>query len=131
MIIARIESLILRKGMDDALKRAKAYINAGADGIMIHSREKTPNEIFEFAEKYQEFGENTPLIVVPTSFNQVYEKEFQKKGINIVIYANHLIRSAYPAMLETAKTILENERSKEVDKNCLSIKEILNLIPEK
>ena len=130
MIIARIESLILKQGMDDAINRAKAYIGAGADGIMIHSREKEPDEIFEFCEKFNEFAPNVPLVVVPTSFNQVYEEEFAKKGVNIVIYANHLIRSAYPSMMETATTILENERCKEVDDNCLPIKEILTLIPD-
>ena len=130
MIIARIESLILKQGMDDAINRAKAYIDAGADGIMIHSREKEPDEIFEFCEKFNEFAPNVPLVVVPTSFNQVYEEEFAKKGVNIVIYANHLIRSAYPSMVETATTILENERCKEVDDKCLPIKEILTLIPD-
>lgn len=130
MIIARIESLILKQGMGDAIKRAKAYINAGADGIMIHSRKKEPDEIFEFCEKFNEFAPNVPLVVVPTSFNQVYEEEFAKMGVNIVIYANHLIRSAYPSMMSAALTILENERCKEVDKNCLPIKEILTLIPD-
>ena len=130
MIIARIESLILKQGIDDAIERAKAYIGAGADGIMIHSRESEPNEIFEFCEKFCEFAPNVPLVVVPTSFNQVYEDEFAKKGVNIVIYANHLIRSAYPSMMETANTILDNERCKEVDDNCLPIKEILTLIPD-
>lgn len=130
MIIARIESLILKQGMDDAINRAKAYIGAGADGIMIHSREKEPDEIFEFCDKFNEFAPNVPLVVVPTSFNQVYEEEFAKKGVNIVIYANHLIRSAYPSMMDTAMKILENERCKEVDDNCLPIKEILTLIPD-
>ena len=130
MIIARIESLILKQGMDDAINRAKAYIDAGADGIMIHSREKEPDEIFEFCDKFMEFAPNVPLVVVPTSFNQVYEEEFAKKGVNIVIYANHLIRSAYPSMMDAATTILENERCKEVDDNCLPIKEILTLIPD-
>ncbi len=130
MIIARIESLILKQGMDDAIKRAKAYINAGADGIMIHSREKSPGEIFEFCEKYQEFGSHIPLVVVPTSFNQVYEKEFAKRGVSIVIYANHLIRSSYPSMMETATLILDKERCFEADEKCLSIKEILTLIPD-
>lgn len=130
MIIARIESLILKQGMDDAIERAKAYIKAGADGIMIHSREKEPDEIFEFCDKFKEFAPDVPLVVVPTSFNQVYEDEFAKKGVNIVIYANHLIRSSYPAMVDTANLILENERCKEADDKCLSIKEILTLIPD-
>lgn len=130
MIIARIESLILKQGMDDAIARAKAYIKAGADGIMIHSRESEPDEIFEFCDLFNEFAPNVPLVVVPTSFNQVYEDEFAKRGVNIVIYANHLIRSSYPAMVETANMILENERCKEADDKCLSIKEILTLIPD-
>ena len=130
MIIARIESLILKQGMDDAIKRAKAYIDAGADGIMIHSRESEPVEIFEFCDKFNEFAPDIPLVVVPTSFNQVYEDEFIKKGVSIVIYANHLIRSSYPAMVDTANMILENGRCKEADDNCLSIKEILTLIPD-
>lgn len=129
MIIARIESLILKQGMDDAVERAKAYIKAGAHGIMIHSREKSPDEIFEFCEKYQEFGKDIPLVVVPTSFNQVYEKEFAKHGVSVVIYANQLIRSAYPAMMNTAELILEKERCQEVDQLCMPIKEILTLIP--
>lgn len=130
MIIARIESLILKQGMDDAIERAKAYVGAGADGIMIHSRETRPDEIFEFCDLFRQFAPDVPLVVVPTSFNQVYEDEFAKRGVNIVIYANHLIRSAYPAMMDTANLILENERCKEADDKCLSIKEILTLIPD-
>lgn len=129
MIIARIESLILKQGMEDAIERAKAYIKAGAHGIMIHSREKEPDEIFEFCDRYQEFGKDVPLVVVPTAFNKVYEDEFAKHGVSIVIYANQLIRSAYPAMMNTAKMILENERCHEADKECMPIKEILTLIP--
>lgn len=97
---------------------------------MIHSREKEPNEIFEFCEKFREFTQDVPLVVVPTSFNKVYEDEFARRGVNIVIYANQLIRSAYPAMMETAKTILKNNRCYEVDEACLPIKEILTLIPD-
>ena len=129
MIIARIESLILKVGLDDALKRAKAYINAGADAIMIHSKEKEPKEIFEFCEEFKKFGKDVPLVVVPSSYNTVTESELVEKGANIVIYANQLLRSAYPAMVKTAKTILENERALEVDEYCMPIKEILTLIP--
>jgi len=129
MIIARIESLILKKGMDDALARARAYIEAGASGIMIHSKEKSPAEVFEFCEKYQEFGSDVPLVVVPTTYNSVTEDEFEKRGVRIVIYANHLIRSAFPAMMKTARTILERRRSLEADEFCMPIKEILTLIP--
>lgn len=129
MIIARIESLILKQGMEDALTRAKAYVEAGAQGIMIHSREKEPDEIYEFCDKFRTFAKDIPIVVVPTSYSQVYEKELAEHGINVVIYANHLIRSAYPAMMETAVSILENERCFEAGKNCLSIKEILTLIP--
>lgn len=129
MIVARIESLILEAGMNDAVSRAKAYIKAGADGIMIHSRHKDPAEIFEFCEQFSKFDQKVPLIAVPSSYNQVTETELQEKGINIVIYANQLLRSAYPAMVDTAKSILSNERSAEADSNLLSIKDILELIP--
>lgn len=129
MIIARIESLICDKGMDDALERARAYLDAGADGIMIHSRRKESDEIFEFCDEYSQIKNKKPLVVVPSSYNQVTEEELMKKGVNIVIYANHLLRSAYPAMQNTANMILENKRSLECDENLLSIKEILNLIP--
>jgi len=129
MVIARIESLILEAGMDDAVERAKAYLGAGADGIMIHSRKKDPAEIFEFCRQYAEFGEKKPLVVVPSSFNSVTEDELEKAGVNVVIYANHLLRSAFPAMQETATSILKHSRSLECDERMLSIKEILNLIP--
>jgi len=129
MIIARLESLILKKGMKDALQRAKAYIQAGADGIMIHSKEKTPDEILEFCKEYKKFDLRVPLIVVPTTYNQIYEKDLIKAGISIVIYANHMLRSAYPAMVEVAKSILTHERSYEVNDLCMPIKEILTLIP--
>lgn len=129
MIIARIESLILKQGMEDALSRARAYVEAGAQGIMIHSREKEPYEIYEFCDRFRRFSKDTPIIAVPTSYNQVYERELKEHGVNVVIYANHLIRSAYPAMMNTAQSILENERCLEAGENCLPIKEILTLIP--
>jgi len=129
MIIARIESLILERGMDDALARAIAYLEAGADGIMIHSRKEDPSEIFEFCDQYRMLENRKPLVVVPSSFNQVFETELQERGVNIVIYANQLLRSAYPAMLATAKSILVHQRSKECDEHMLPIKEILELIP--
>jgi len=129
-IIARIESLILEKGMDDALTRAFAYVNAGANGIMIHSRKKDPTEIFNFCLKFREKNSITPLVVVPTSFNSVTEEEFAQHGVNIVIYANQLTRSGFPAMQEVAKTILSHHRAKEADDMCMPIKEILTLIPE-
>lgn len=129
MIIARIESLILGQGMDDAFNRAKAYLEAGADGIMIHSREKTPDEIFEFCDRYKDLENRKPLVVVPSSYNQVTEQELIERGVNVVIYANHLLRSAYPAMMKTAESILTHQRSAECDEHMLSIKEILELIP--
>ncbi len=129
MIIARIESLILKQGMEDAITRAKAYIEAGADAIMIHSKEKDGNEILEFCELFKGFEKQVPLVVVPSSYNHLYEEELIEAGANVVIYANHLLRSAYPAMVDTAKSILLNGRSKEVDEQCMSIKEILTLIP--
>lgn len=130
MIIARIESLILEKGMEDALARAFAYVKAGADGIMIHSRKKSPDEIFEFVEKFRLQDAVTPIVVVPTSFNSVTEEEFGARGVNVVIYANQLTRSGFPAMQNAAVSILTNHRAKEADDLCMSIKEILTLIPE-
>ena len=129
MIIARIESLILEKGMDDALNRAFAYANVGVDGIMIHSRKKTPDEIFEFAKLFRKKYPNTPLICVPTSYNIVTEEELESAGFNIVIYANHLLRAAFPAMQGVANQILTNSRSLEVDKQLMSINDILESIP--
>jgi phosphoenolpyruvate phosphomutase / 2-hydroxyethylphosphonate cytidylyltransferase len=129
MIFARCESLILDKGMVDAVERCKAYLAAGADGIMIHSRQSDGKEIMDFCKIYQTFGVGRPLIVVPSSFDKIQETEFAKAGVNIVIYANHMLRAAYPAMVQVAETILLNERSYEVRKNCMSIKEILEIIP--
>lgn len=129
MIIARVESLILKQGVDDAITRAAAYIEAGADGIMIHSKEKDGKEILEFCERYNRFEKRMPLVAVPSSYNHLYEKQLMEAGVNIVIYANHLLRSAYPAMVDVAKTILMHERSLEVNEKCMSIKEILSLIP--
>ena len=129
MIFARCESLILDKGMDDAIERCKAYLEAGADGIMIHSRKSDGAEILEFCEIYKTFGAGKPLIVVPSSFDRITETEFAEAGVNIVIYANHMLRAAYPAMYETAKKILVNERAFEVRDDCMSIKEILEVIP--
>ena len=129
MIIARIESLILEMGMKDAIDRAKAYIEAGTDAVMIHSKLKDPNEIFEFCEKYKSFEKNVPLMVVPSSFNSVTEKEWIDKGVSIVCYANQMLRSAYPAMLRVATSILEHGRSLECEDSCLPINEILELIP--
>lgn len=129
MIIARIESLILGAGLEDAIKRAEEYIKAGADGIMIHSKEKTPDEILKFCQKYQKFTHKVPLVVVPSSYNHVTEDELEKMGVNIVIYANHLLRSAYPAMVKTAESILECGRSHLADQYCMPIKEVISLIP--
>lgn len=129
MIVARIESLILDQGIDDAITRADAYVKAGADAVLIHSRQKTPDEIFEFCERYSKLKYRPPLIVVPSSYNQVTEDELIKHGVNVVIYANHLLRAAYPAMMEAATSILEHGRSKEIDAKLLSIKDILELIP--
>ena len=129
MVFARCESLILDKGIDDAVERCKAYLEAGADGIMIHSRREDGKEILDFCKLYQDFGLGRPLIVVPSSFDRITETEFAKAGVNIVIYANHMLRAAYPAMLEVATTILENERCFDVREKCLSIKQILEMIP--
>ena len=129
MVIARIESLILEAGMNDALNRAKAYVLSGADGIMIHSREKIPDEVFHFSRLFREIFPLIPLICVPTSYNRISEEELSRNGFNVVIYANQLLRSAYPAMYKTASSILENGRAFEADRDLMSIQEILNLIP--
>ena len=130
MIIARIESLILKRGVEDALKRAFAFIKAGADAIMIHSKNKDPEEVFDFCDRFREQDKQTPLVVVPTTYNSVTEEELQKHGANIVIYANHLIRAEFPAMQKVAISILKNHRSLETDGDCMPIKEIITLIPE-
>ena len=130
MIIARIESLILEQGMDDALKRAFAFRDAGADGIMIHSRRKEPDEILEFCDKFRQQDKETPIVVVPSSFNTITEDELRAHGVNIVIYANQLLRAAFPAMQNAAKSILKHHRAHEIDEELLSIKDIITLIDE-
>lgn len=130
MIIARIESLILEKGMDDALQRARAFVKAGADGIMIHSRKKDPAEILEFCDKFRKEDTSTPIVVVPSSFNTITEEELASHGVNVVIYANQLTRSAFPAMQKTAEDILRYHRAKEVDDRLMPIKQIITLIDE-
>lgn len=130
MIIARIESLILEKGMEDALERARAFVKAGADGVMIHSRKKDPAEIVEFCDRFRKENKETPIVVVPSSFNAITEEELAEHGVNIVIYANQLTRSAFPAMQQTAENILRNHRAKEVDDSLMPIKEIITLIDQ-
>ena len=130
MIIARIESLILEKGMEDALSRARAFVKAGADGIMIHSRKKEPDEILEFCDKFRSEDKTTPIVVVPSSFNTITEAELSEHGVNVVIYANQLTRSAFPAMQKTAEDILRYHRAKEVDDRLMPIKQIITLIDE-
>ena len=129
MIIARIESLILDKGMDDAVIRAKAYIEAGADGIMIHSRHESPIEILEFCNIYNQFENRVPLVAVPSSYNSITDTELAEAGVDIVIYANHMLRAAYPAMSKVAHSILRHGRSLECNDDCMPISEILDLIP--
>ena len=131
MIIARIESFILKNGLNDAIERTEAYIDAGADGIMIHSKEKDGQEIRSYCEYYNSKDFGLPLVVVPSAFPQILEEELIDLGVSIVIYANHMLRSAYPAMVKTAELILKNGRAMEAsDKHCMSIKEIISLIPE-
>ena len=129
MIFARCESLILEQGLDDAIKRCSAYVDAGADGIMIHSKSKTPDEVIEFCDAFKKLYPTIPIVAVPTTYNTITEDELAAHGVNIIIHANHLLRSAFPAMQKTAETILQNGRSLEADELCMSIKEILNLIP--
>ena len=128
LVIARIESFILGKGINDSLKRAEIYSKAGADAILIHSKEKTPNQIFSFARRFKKSKNFVPLVAVPSTYSKVYEKDLIKNGFNLVIYANHLLRAAYPAMEFVAKKILENERSYEIENKIIPIKKIINLI---
>lgn len=129
MIIARIESLIAGKPMSDALERAYAYVEAGADGIMIHSKNKSGEDIKEFCLTFRQRYAHVPIVVVPTTYDHIHESELRKWGVNVVIYANHMLRAAYPAMMRVACTILENGRAQEVRDLCMPIKEILELIP--
>ena len=130
MVIARIESLIAGKPVEDALERAFAYVAAGADGVMIHSKNKDGMDIKEFCQRFREKDAHTPIVAVPTTYNQITEEELAEWGINIVIYANHMLRSAYPAMVKCAESILVNSRSLEASEQyCMPIKEILTLIP--
>jgi phosphoenolpyruvate mutase len=129
MVIARIESLIVDMGLDDALRRAEIYLDAGADGIMIHSRKKEPQEIFDFAREFNKWETGKPLVLVPTAFNDVREDELHEHGARILIHANHLLRASYPAMLRTAESILENGRTAEITPELMPISEILNFVP--
>lgn len=129
MIIARIESLIAGKTVEDALERAREYVKAGADGIMIHSKNKSGDDIKDFCIRFRQEHPIIPIVVVPTTYNHIYEQQLHEWGVNVVIYANHMLRAAYPAMKKTAETILQNQRSLEVNDLCMPIKEILELIP--
>jgi 2-methylisocitrate lyase-like PEP mutase family enzyme len=128
LVIARIESFIVGKGLNDALRRAEVYSKAGADAILIHSKEKTPKEIFAFAKEFKKSKNFIPLVSVPSTYSRVYEKDLIKNGFKLVIYANQLLRAAYPAMQNAAKTILEKTRAFEADKKIIPIREIINLI---
>jgi phosphoenolpyruvate phosphomutase len=129
MIIARCESLIAGKDVADALQRCLAYVDAGADGIMIHSKEKTGEDIKAFCQAFRQHHPAVPIVVVPTTYNHIKESELAEWGVNVVIYANHMLRAAYPAMMKCAESILQNERSLEANPLCMPIKEILELIP--
>ena len=134
MVIARIESLILNRGLKNALTRAKAYIAAGADGVMIHSNNQVPKEILEFCSRYSKLDNRVPLVAVPSTYSQVTEQELTDAGVRVVIYANQMLRSVYPAMVRAARSILESERAWEIEKEsisirCMSIREFLALIP--
>jgi phosphoenolpyruvate phosphomutase / 2-hydroxyethylphosphonate cytidylyltransferase len=131
MVIARLESLILEQGMDDAVERANAYVqDGGADALMIHSRRKEPDEIFEFCDRMSQQPDQVPIVAVPSSYNQVTEDELADHGVNVVIYANHMLRAAYPQMVKVAETILANGRSLEADPYLANIKDALAIIPE-
>lgn len=129
MIITKIDSLILESGVEDALLRASKYINAGADGIMIHSSRKEPDEIIEFITKFRAKDQNSPVLIVPNSFYSLTLEEYAEMGFNVVISSSHMLRSSYPAMLKVAKSILENGRSLEAETYCVPIEKILKIIP--
>lgn len=129
MIVARIESLIADKDVGEAIERTRAYIGSGADGILIHSREKTPCEIFSFCDEYAKLSSRVPLVAMPSTFSQVTEQQLVDAGVQVVLYANHLLRSAYPAMLKTAESILQHQRAYEAEEQCTSIEQIIDLIP--
>ena len=128
LIFARIESLILDKGLNDALLRAEKYAEAGAGGILIHSKNDSEKEVFDFINQFKN-DSSLPIVVVPTTYNHVKLEHFREIGVDIVIYANHLLRSAYPAMLKTAELILTNGRTHEIEKDLMSVKEVINFIP--
>lgn len=130
MIISRIESFILGDTLEDALTRANEYLKAGTDAVMIHSKEKSGDDIKGFCTEFRKINKETPIIVVPSSYNHIKERELVEWGANVVIYANHLLRASFPAMQKVANSILENSRSFEASENCMSIKEILELIPD-
>ena len=129
MIIARCESIIAGKSIDDAMERCLAYVEAGADGIMIHSKDKTGEDIKEFCTRFRQVHPYVPIVVVPTTYNHIREEELHEWGVNIVIYANHMLRAAYPAMVKVAESILQNHRSSDANDLCMPIKQILELIP--
>jgi phosphoenolpyruvate phosphomutase len=131
LVVARIESLILGNGTDHAVQRARDYIAAGADAILIHSREHTPKEVFAFCECYARLDERKPLVVVPSSYSVVHERELEAAGVSVVIYANHLLRAAYPAMVRVARSILEHGRAFECEPDCTPLEEALRLVPER
>ncbi len=131
MVIARIESLILGKGVGDALTRAAAFMDAGADAVLIHSKSDKPDEVLEFCGEYSRLGKKVPLVVLPTTYPQVTEEQLVEAGVNVVIYANHMLRSAYPAMQQAAESILKNSRCLEADRECMPVKDMITLIPHK
>jgi len=128
LIIARVESLILDKGLDDALYRSEKYAEAGAGGILIHSKDKSEENVFQFVKDFKN-NTNLPLVVIPTTYNHVTLQKFKDIGVDVVIYANHLLRSSYPAMMSTAENILKFGRTKEIESTLMSVKEIINFIP--
>jgi len=130
-IIARIESLILNLGVEEALSRAVTYIGAGVDAIMIHSRDDSPREIFEFCDEYKKLKDRVPLVAVPSTYSAVTEEQLVEAGVQVVIYANHLLRSAYPMMRTVAESILKHGRAKEAEKYCMSIPDCLALISQR
>jgi phosphoenolpyruvate phosphomutase len=125
-IYARIESLILNKGVEDAVRRGEIYLEGGADGLLVHARDKDPSQLYDVLAHFRGAA---PLVVVPSGYSQITEVELAQNGANVVIYANHLLRAAYPAMLATAESILSHGRAHEADQTALPISAALELIP--
>ena len=124
IIIARVEALISGAGMNEALKRATAYENAGASAILIHSKQNTPDEIFEFADSWKG---SVPIVVVPTAYDSVKISELESHKIKMVIYANQTLRVTHMAMTKLLKELVKAEQISDFKDRMSSMQDIFNL----